>query len=87
MLSFITDHAKSVEAINADPDKGAVLAVEAGIVAKEPIAKKAIPFCNIVSIRGEEMKQALSGYLQVLCEQNADAVGGKLPSEEFYFAE
>ena len=72
-------------AINEDAQTGASLAVEAGIVAKEPIAQKAIPACNITCIRGEEMKQALSGYLEVLFEQNPDAVGGTLPGEDFYY--
>ncbi len=36
------DHKASAEDINADPATGAALAVEAQIVAKEPIAQKAI---------------------------------------------
>lgn len=83
---FIEAHEESTKAINADPDTGAKLAVEAGIVAKEPIAKKAIPNCNIVCITGEEMKNALSGYLNVLFEQGKESVGGMVPTEEFYFA-
>ena len=31
------------------------------------------------------MKQALSGYLQVLFEQDAKAVGGTLPGDDFYY--
>lgn len=83
--AFLEEHADSTEAINADPATGAALVVEAGIVAKEPIAQKAIPFCHIVSITGEEMEQYLSGYLQVLFEQSPDAVGGVLPGEDFYY--
>ena len=83
---FIEAHEESTKAINADPDTGAKLAVETGIVAKEPIAKKAIPNCNIVCITGEEMKNALSGYLNVLFEQGKESVGGMVPTEEFYFA-
>lgn len=82
---FITEHAKSVEAINADAQAGAALCVKAGIVAKEPIARKAIPNCNIVCITDEEMKQALEGYLKVLYAQAPESVGGKLPGEDFYY--
>ncbi len=39
-----------------DPATGAALAVEAQIVAKEPIAQKAIPNCNITYIDKAEMK-------------------------------
>ena len=35
----------------------------------------------------EEMKEALSGYLEVLIEQSEESVGGKLPAEEFYFVD
>ena len=39
--SFMEEHKASAEAINADPTTGAALAVEAQIVAKEPIAQNA----------------------------------------------
>ncbi len=82
---FLGEHKESTESINKDPEKGAALAVAAGIIAKEPIAIKAIPKCNITYIDGEEMKQALSGYLNVLFEQDPKSVGGALPAEEFYY--
>lgn len=83
--TFLEEHEKSTQAINADQKKGAELAVEAQIVAKEPIAKKAIPECNITCIRGEEMKQALKGYLEVLHEQSQGEAGGDLPEDDFYY--
>ena len=51
------------------------------------VAQKAIPACNITFIAGDEMKQALSGYLSVLFEQNPKAVGGAMPGDDFYYAE
>lgn len=83
--NFLQNHEDSANAMNEDPQKGAELVVEAGIIGKAPIAKKAIPNCNITYIDGEEMKQALSGYLEVLFEQDAKSVGGKLPEEDFYY--
>ncbi len=83
--NFLQEHKESAEAINKDAKKGAELVVNAGIIAKAPVAEKAIPKCNITFIAGEEMKQALSGYLEVLFEQNPTAVGGKLPEDGFYF--
>ena len=49
------------------------------------MAKVALPQCAIVYIDGEEMTQALSGYLQVLYDQNPASVGGALPDEAFYY--
>lgn len=83
--NFLEKHKESTRAITEDAEKGALLCVEFGIVAKEPIAKKAIPQCNITCITGEEMKQALAGYLQVLYEQAPESVGGRLPGEDFYY--
>lgn len=83
--NFMKEHEESAAAINADVEKGAQLVVAAEIVAKEPIAKKAIPACNITYMDGGEMKQALLGYLGVLAQQNPEAVGGALPGDDFYY--
>ena len=82
---FLKEHEESTGAINEDVQKGASLAVAAGIVAKEAIAQKAIPACNITCMQGAEVQQALSGYLEVLFEQNPESVGGALPGEDFYY--
>ncbi len=83
--AFLEEHAWSASAINEDPATGAKYAVQAGIVAKEPIAQKAIPACNITCVTGEEMKQALAGYLEALYGMSPETVGGALPSEDFYY--
>lgn len=85
VAAFMKEHASSVRAIQEDPDKGAELVVAAGIIAKEPIARKAIPQCNITCLDGENMRKALSGYLQVLYDLDPQAVGGALPEESFYY--
>ena len=73
------------ELIKSNPDETAALCVKAEIIAKEPIAKKAIPACNITCITGQEMKQALMGYLQVLYELNPESVGSSMPEDGFYY--
>ena len=82
--TFIEDHKSSTEKANADIEGTSELVAKYGIIAKAPIAAKAIPNCNIVAITGEEMKNDLSGYLHVLFDQNPKSVGGKLPGEDFY---
>ena len=83
--SFMEEHKASAEAINADPVTGAALAVEAQIVAKEPVAQQAIPGCNITYMDKADMKQALSGYLDVLFHQDSQSIGGGLPESDFYY--
>ena len=36
-------------------------------------------------ITGSDMKAKVSGYLNVLYEQNAQAVGGQMPGDDFYY--
>lgn len=83
---FLEEYKASIENANKDIDTTAALCETYGIVAKAPIAKKAIPNCNLCYITGDEMKTKLSGYLQVLFNADKTAVGGKLPTDEFYYA-
>lgn len=83
--AFLADHETSIEFTAEDPDAAAELIAAAGIVPKAPIAKKALPYCNITYMDGTQMKEALSGYLSVLFEQNPASVGGALPDDAFYY--
>jgi len=82
--AFLTDYAASVEWVNANTADAAQVIGNFNIVAAA-VAEKALPFCNIVCITGAEMQEMLSGYLAALAEQAPQAVGGKLPAEDFYF--
>ena len=82
---FLRDHQESAAAINGNPEEGAALAVEAGIVTGEETAVQAIPLCNITCITGTEMKERLQGYLEVLADFRRELVGGSLPGEDFYY--
>ena len=59
--------------------------VEYGIIPAAPIAKKAIPNCNIVLETGESMKKLVSAMLDTLYQANPASVGGTLPDEAFYY--
>lgn len=84
--AFMDSYAASVDFVNANIDEAAELVGKYEIV-PAAVAQKAIPACNITFIAGGEMKQALSGYLSVLFEQNPKAVGGAMPGDDFYYAE
>lgn len=84
---FLSDHNVSTKAAISDPKTTAGQIVQAGIIENEQIAVKALPYCNITFIEGDEMKTALSGYLDVLLEQEPQSVGGKLPDDDFYYKE
>lgn len=82
--AFLTDHKNSAEYVNANVEEAAELVVKSGIVEKAPVAQKAIPKCNITCITGEEMKEMLSDYLDILEKQDASFIGGAVPGDDFY---
>ena len=82
--AFLSDFADSVQWVNENVPEAAELCGKYEII-KAPVAKKAIPNCNIVCITGNEMKDALSGCLQVIYDQNPQAVGGNMPLDDFYY--
>lgn len=83
--AFLQEYAQSVRTANTDLDRTAALCEQQGVVAKDAIAKKALPACNIVCRTGDEMQKDVSAYLSVLCAADPAAVGGKLPDEGFYW--
>jgi NitT/TauT family transport system substrate-binding protein len=83
--AFLSDYKLSVTAANEDIDTTATRCEELGVVAKAAIAKKALPYCNIVWQVGDTMKKNVSAYLQVLYDADPTAVGGALPEDGFYF--
>lgn len=80
---FMEEYQASVSYVNANIEEAANLIEEFDIF-KAAVAKKAIPYCNITFITGEECKNKVSKYLNVLFNENAAAVGGKMPDEKFY---
>lgn len=84
IADFMARYKESVDFVNNNVEEGAELVGKYEIV-PAPVAVKAIPECNITYIDGEEMKEKLSGYLDSLYQQNPAAVGGALPTDEFYY--
>lgn len=82
--SFLSEYSASVEYVNANTADAAQLIGKFDIV-PAAVAEKALPFCNIVFISGAEMKEKLSGYLNVLFDSEPTSVGGAVPADEFYY--
>lgn len=77
-------YATSVDFVNEDTVAAAELIGAAGII-DAAVAEKALPHCNIVCMTGDEMREALEGYLQTLFDADASSVGGKMPADDFYY--
>ena len=85
VAEFLEEHAQSALFATEHVEEAAELIAAQGIVEKAPIAQKALPYCNIVCLTGQEMKDALSGYLSTLMEQDPKSIGGQLPGDDFYY--
>ena len=81
--AFLKDYAASVDKVNTAADAASVVA-NLGIVGSAAIAQQAIPRSYIVSIAGDEAKNAASAVLNVLFTANPKSVGGKLPGDDLY---
>ncbi len=84
--NFLKDYQASVKSTNDDPAGTGELCAKYGIVGQAPIATAAIPNCHIVYVTGDEMKNDLNGYLNVLFEADPSSIGGSMPDDGFYYA-
>ena len=82
---FLEDYKASVEYIAAASDDAINAVVEAGILPKAAIAKKALPNCNICFIEGRAMKKAISVFYDKLYESNNKSIAA-IPDDGFYYS-
>lgn len=84
VAAFMEEYAASAAYTTENVEDAAGLSEKFDIF-KTPVARKAIPYCNIVLIEGEEMKEKATAYLQVLFDQNPASVGGTMPKDDFFY--
>ncbi len=85
VATFLSEYEASLNYAKTNVAETAPLIVKYGIMDKEPLAKAALPKCNLTFIAGAEMKTVLSGYLQTLFDANPQSVGGEMPDDNFYY--
>lgn len=81
---FLEKYKESVYFVNENIDEASEL-IGSYDIFPAPVAKKAIPYCNIVMIDGEEMEKTCDTYFKALFEVEPKAVGGMVPDGEIYF--
>lgn len=81
---FLEEYGASIEALTTDIEGTAAKIESCGIFAKAAVAKKAIPNCNVCFITGEDMKAALSEFLNIMHAVAPASVGGAIPGDDFY---
>ena len=85
LSKFMEEYLASVKYTETNVEDCAGLIAEYGIVPKAPLAQKALPKCHIVNITGTELKESLEGFLSIIYDMNPKAVGGKMPTDDFYY--
>jgi NitT/TauT family transport system substrate-binding protein len=93
-IDFIQDHPewiskickawiRSIDLVNQNPEDAAKKIVFHNILPDETIAIRAIPGCNLKFRYAAEIRSEISQYLNVFYTFNPDAIGGKIPDEQF----
>ena len=83
--TFLEEYEASINFVNSNPDEASQMIAAQGIFAQAPIAKLAIPKCNIFFESGDDMKDLLHGFLGALYAVNPNSVGGAIPDDDFYY--
>lgn len=81
---FLEDYTASVDFIKAGSDEAVQMIVDAGILPKAPIAKKALPNCNLCSITGADMEPLMKVFYEKLYACDPASVGA-VPDSDFYY--
>ncbi|MBQ7783635.1 MAG: ABC transporter substrate-binding protein [Oscillospiraceae bacterium] len=82
--TFLDEYQASVDFVNSNTDEAAALIGGYDII-KEPVARKALPYCNIALLRDSEMISAVKGYWNVLFTADPTAVGGAVPDDSAFY--
>ena len=94
--SFLEEHEEAVvEYLNmckasvdyclTNPKEAAAWTDEFETFLNGEVAEAVMPYVNMCAITGNEMKDKLSGFLQIMYDYNPDAVGGAMPGDDFYY--
>lgn len=82
---FLAEYETSIKYLNENPAEASALIVNYNIFANASVAEKAIPFCNVTFMKGEEMKSAMSAFIGVMFDVAPASVGNKIPANDFYY--
>lgn len=84
LSKFLDDYKTSVEFVTTGSEDAINTIVQAGILPQAPIAKKALPKCNICFIEGEDMKTAISVFYEKLFAADNTSIAA-IPDDNFYY--
>lgn len=87
VAKFLRDYEQSVNTIKKADTNAVNLVVNADILPQAPIAQKALPGSNLCYFAGNDMKPVMNPFCEKMLSLDAQSIGGKLPSDDFYYTE
>ena len=85
VAQFLKDYEASINYLIENPKEASEMIAAQGIFAKAAVAEKAIPNCNVCFISGEDMKSAMSTFLEIMHGVAPASIGGSIPGDDFYY--
>ena len=85
VIEYLNMCKSSVDYCLTNPKEAAAWTDEFETFLNSEVAEAAMPYVNMCAITGNEMKEKLSGFLQIMYDYNRDAVGGAMPGDDFYY--
>lgn len=84
---FLEVYGQSISYVNDEANRSdaAEKIAQLAITPSAGIAAKAIPQCNLTFVTGEEMKDHLQDYYEILFQNNPASIGGSIPYDSFYY--
>ena len=87
VAKFLEEYEASINYALQNTKEAAALCAKHAIVPSEGIAMKSLPNCHLTFVSGTDMQAAIEGYYNVLFGYNPKALGGAIPTEDFYFVQ
>jgi NitT/TauT family transport system substrate-binding protein len=85
VVEYLNLAKKSVAYCLSHVDEAAEWTDEFETFLNKDVAADAMHYVNMCALTGDEMKEKLSGFLQIMYDYNPDAVGGAMPDDNFYY--
>lgn len=85
VIEYLNMAGQSVAWTLGNMQAAASLQEELGTFLNNEVALDAMPYISMVNLTGEEMRTALSGFIEELYKANPDSVGSALPGDDFYY--
>ncbi len=83
--AFLDEYGASIAYLEDAPEDAAQLIEQTGVFTSAAVAAKAIPNCDVCFITGQEMRDAMGQFLDILFSIAPQSIGGAVPGEDFYY--